>query len=41
MNTVKAFFDAITNQRLPDDIARARGRKLVDLRKVYYDGHVY
>jgi small subunit ribosomal protein S5 len=41
MNTVKAFFEAITTQQLPDDIARSRGRKLVDLRKVYYDGNVY
>jgi small subunit ribosomal protein S5 len=41
MNTVKAFFEAITTQKLPDDIARSRGRKLVDLRKVYYDGNVY
>lgn len=41
MNTVKAFFEAINSQRLPEDIARARGRKMVDLRKVYYDGKVY
>ncbi|TID21756.1 Ribosomal protein S5 [Venturia nashicola] len=40
MNTVKATFEALTSQILPDDIARARGRKLVDLRKVYYAGQV-
>lgn len=28
-------------QRLPEDVARARGRKMVDVRKVYYDGQVY
>jgi ribosomal protein S5 len=36
MNTVKATYEALMAQRLPDDIARARGRKLVDVRKVYY-----
>lgn len=41
INTVKATFEALTSQKLPDDIAKARGRKLVDLRKVYYDGQVY
>lgn len=41
MNVVKAAFQALTSQRLPDDIARARGRKLVDVRGVYYGGIVY
>lgn len=41
MNVVKAAFQALTNQRLPDDIARARGRKLVDVRGVYYGGLVH
>ncbi|KAJ9667557.1 28S ribosomal protein S5, mitochondrial [Coniosporium apollinis] len=41
MNTVKAAFEALTSQKLPEDIARARGRKLVDVRKVYYGGKVY
>lgn len=41
INTVKATFEALTSQKLPDDIAKARGRKLVDLRKLYYDGQVY
>ncbi|KAF2145814.1 uncharacterized protein K452DRAFT_349226 [Aplosporella prunicola CBS 121167] len=40
MNTVKAAWQALLNQRLPEDIARARGRKLVDVRKVYYGGKV-
>jgi small subunit ribosomal protein S5 len=40
MNTVKATYEALTKQRLPEDIARARGRKLVDVRKVYYAGQV-
>ncbi|KAF2428807.1 hypothetical protein EJ08DRAFT_688584 [Tothia fuscella] len=41
MNTIKATFEALTAQKLPEDIARARGRKLIDLRKVYYAGKVY
>lgn len=41
MNTVKATWEALLGQKLPDDIARARGRKLVDVRKVYYGGNVY
>jgi len=41
MNTVKATFEALSSQKLPEDIARARGRKLVDVRKVYYAGQVY
>lgn len=40
MNTVKAAFQALLKQRLPEDIAMARGRKLVDVRKVYYAGKV-
>ncbi|KAL8706801.1 MAG: hypothetical protein Q9225_007914 [Loekoesia sp. 1 TL-2023] len=40
MNTVKATIQALLSQRLPEEIARARGRKLVDLRKVYYGGNV-
>lgn len=38
MNTVKAAYQALMSQRNPDDIARARGKKLVDVRKVYYSG---
>lgn len=40
MNMVKATYEALLNQRLPEDVARARGRKLVDVRKVYYGAKV-
>ncbi|KAH8705145.1 37S ribosomal protein S5 [Talaromyces proteolyticus] len=40
MNTVKAVYEALISQKDPEDIARARGRKLVDVRKVYYAGKV-
>ena len=40
MNTVKATMQALLSQRIPDEIARARGKKLVDVRKVYYAGNV-
>lgn len=40
MNTIKAAFQALRSQKHPDDIARARGKKLVDVRKVYYAGNV-
>jgi small subunit ribosomal protein S5 len=39
MNTVKATLEALLNQRIPDEIARGRGKKLVDVRKVYYGGN--
>lgn len=38
MNTAKATFQALMNQRIPDEIARGLGKKLVDVRKVYYGG---
>ncbi|KAK7513650.1 mitochondrial 37S ribosomal protein uS5m [Phyllosticta citriasiana] len=41
MNTIKAAYEALLGQKLPEDIARARGRKMVDVRKVYYAGTVY
>ncbi|KAF3766220.1 hypothetical protein M406DRAFT_256986 [Cryphonectria parasitica EP155] len=41
MNSVKACFQALTNQPDPEQIARGRGRKLVDARKVYYGGAVH
>lgn len=41
MNVVKAAFEALMSQRLPDEVARARGKKMVDVRKVYYGGKVY
>lgn len=40
MNVVKAAFEALTSQRLPEDVAKGRGRKMVDARKVYYGGQV-
>ncbi|KAF2842256.1 hypothetical protein M501DRAFT_998518 [Patellaria atrata CBS 101060] len=40
MNVVKATFEALMRQKNPEDIARARGRKMVDVRKVYYAGQV-
>lgn len=40
MNTVKATYQALMKQRLPEDIAQGLGKKLVDVRKVYYGGQV-
>lgn len=33
---VQGFFEALTKQRSIEDLAAARGKKIVDLRKVYY-----
>ncbi|CAM1504134.1 Fc.00g017250.m01.CDS01 [Cosmosporella sp. VM-42] len=41
MNSVKATYRALTNQPDPEQIAIGRGKKLVDVRKVYYGGAVY
>ncbi|KAK3387123.1 hypothetical protein B0H63DRAFT_150097 [Podospora didyma] len=38
MNSIKATYEALLNQPNPDEIARGRGKKLVDVRKVYYGG---
>ncbi|KAH8899599.1 hypothetical protein GQ53DRAFT_741759 [Thozetella sp. PMI_491] len=40
MNSVKACYDALMNQKNPEEIAIGRGQKLVDVRKVYYGGAV-
>jgi small subunit ribosomal protein S5 len=40
MNTVKAAVQALLKQKNPEEIARARGKKLVDVRKVYNAGSV-
>lgn len=40
MNTVKAAYQALMKQKDPEEVARARGIKLVDVRKVYYAGRV-
>ena len=41
MNSVKATFEALTKQADPEAIAIGRGKKLVDVRKVYYGGAVF
>ncbi|KAG6113717.1 hypothetical protein E4U14_001637 [Claviceps sp. LM454 group G7] len=41
MNSVKATYQALTNQVDPEEIAIGRGKKLVDVRKVYYGGAVH
>jgi small subunit ribosomal protein S5 len=41
MNSVKAAYSALMNQVDPEAIAIGRGKKMVDVRKVYYGGNVY
>lgn len=41
MNSVKATYEALTSQADPEEIAIGRGKKMVDVRKVYYGGAVY
>ncbi|KAI1506494.1 37S ribosomal protein S5 [Biscogniauxia marginata] len=41
MNSVKACVLALQSQKDPNEIAIGRGKKLVDVRKVYYGGNVY
>ncbi|KAI8337632.1 ribosomal protein S5, C-terminal domain-containing protein [Chlamydoabsidia padenii] len=38
MNVIKATFEALSNQTLPDDIAKMRGKKLADVQRTYYGG---
>ncbi|KAI1433188.1 37S ribosomal protein s5 [Xylaria sp. CBS 124048] len=40
MNSVKACVQALMSQPDPNEIALGRGKKMVDLRKVYYGGNV-
>lgn len=40
MNSVKACMQALMSQQDPDAIAVGRGKKMVDLRKVYFGGNV-
>lgn len=40
LNTVKATYEALTHQPDPEEIAIGRGKKLVDVRNVYYGGRV-
>ncbi|KAI8140766.1 ribosomal protein S5, C-terminal domain-containing protein [Fennellomyces sp. T-0311] len=39
MNVIKATFEALSNQKMPEDIAKMRGKKLADVQAVYYKGH--
>lgn len=41
MNSVFATYKALMNQADPEEIARGRGKKLADVRKVYYGGSVH
>lgn len=41
LNTVKATYKALMNQPDPEQIAVGRGKKMVDVRKVYYGGSVH
>ncbi|RUS22138.1 ribosomal protein S5, C-terminal domain-containing protein [Endogone sp. FLAS-F59071] len=36
MNVIKATFEALDHQRLPNDIAKMRGKKVLDVQHVYY-----
>ncbi|KAL1918370.1 mitochondrial 37S ribosomal protein uS5m [Calcarisporiella thermophila] len=36
MNVIKATFEALQQQKLPEDIAKGRGKRLVDVQHVYY-----
>ncbi|TGZ84147.1 hypothetical protein EX30DRAFT_315949 [Ascodesmis nigricans] len=40
MNVIKTFCMALQKQTLPEQIARARGIKFVDVRKVYFNGQI-
>ncbi|KAI0973088.1 37S ribosomal protein S5 [Xylaria arbuscula] len=40
MNSVKACMQALMSQKDPNEIAIGRGKKLVDVRKVYFGGNV-
>ncbi|KAI7900262.1 ribosomal protein S5, C-terminal domain-containing protein [Cokeromyces recurvatus] len=38
MNVIKATFEAFSHQKLPEDIAKIRGKKLSDVQHVYFGG---
>lgn len=40
MNTVKAAYKALLSQKDPEEVAKGRGKKMVDVRRVYYAGNV-
>ncbi|KAI8981689.1 ribosomal protein S5, C-terminal domain-containing protein [Mycotypha africana] len=37
MNVLKATFEAFQQQRMPEDIAKIRGKKISDIQHVYFD----
>ncbi|CEG82437.1 hypothetical protein RMATCC62417_16508 [Rhizopus microsporus] len=39
MNVIKAAFEALSNTKQPEDIARMRGKKLADVQHVYFGGN--
>ena len=39
MNVIKATFEALSNQKMPQDNAKMRGKKLADVQSVYYGSH--
>lgn len=36
MNVIKGTFEALATQKTPEDVARMRGKKVVDVRQAYY-----
>ncbi len=41
MNVINGFIKALSLQRTPADVARDSGMKIVDVLKVYADGHYH
>lgn len=41
LNSVRAAYQALCSQPDPEQMAIGRGRKLVDVRKVYFGGAVF
>ncbi|KAI9282742.1 ribosomal protein S5, C-terminal domain-containing protein [Sporodiniella umbellata] len=39
MNVIKATFEALSNTKQPEDIAKMRGKKLADVQHVYFGGN--
>ena len=39
MNVIKATFEALSNQKMPQDIAKMRGKKVTDVQGIYYGSH--
>lgn len=36
MNVVKGFFEALKQQKKPEDLARGRGKKIIDIQQAYF-----